>query len=46
MSLFLALALSSAAVVDYGNTQLADPRAEAQARALMGELRCVACQGH
>jgi len=45
MSLFLALALSGTAVVDYGNTQLADPRAEAQARALMGELRCVVCQG-
>ncbi|MEK9211313.1 cytochrome c-type biogenesis protein [Sphingomonas sp. 2378] len=46
MSLFLALALAAATTApDYGNTQLADPRAEAQARALMGELRCVVCQG-
>lgn len=46
MSLFLAFALAAgAAQPDYGNTQLLDPRAEAQARALMGELRCVVCQG-
>lgn len=42
----LAIALTAgAATPDYGNTQLPDPRAEAQARALMGELRCVVCQG-
>lgn len=46
MSLLLALLLSAATPsVDYGNTQLPDARAEAQARALMGELRCVVCQG-
>ncbi|WP_230481380.1 cytochrome c-type biogenesis protein [Sphingomonas sp. Leaf21] len=46
MSLFLALALAAGtAAPDYGNTQLADPHAEARARALMGELRCVVCQG-
>ncbi|MDY0959963.1 cytochrome c-type biogenesis protein [Sphingomonas sp. CFBP8993] len=46
MSLSLALLLAAAAPApDYGNTQLPDPHAEAQARALMGELRCVVCQG-
>ncbi len=46
MSLVLALALAAAAATpDLGNTQLPDPHAEAQARALMGELRCVVCQG-
>ena len=46
MSLVLALLLAAGAPApDYGNTQLPDPRAEAQARALMGELRCVVCQG-
>ncbi|MCT8001695.1 cytochrome c-type biogenesis protein CcmH [Sphingomonas sanguinis] len=46
MSLWLALALAAGTTApDYGNTQLADPRAEAQARELMGELRCVVCQG-
>ncbi|WP_433911140.1 cytochrome c-type biogenesis protein [Sphingomonas yabuuchiae] len=46
MSLSLALLLAAAPPsVDYGNIQLPDPRAEAQARALMGELRCVVCQG-
>ncbi|WP_294244014.1 cytochrome c-type biogenesis protein [uncultured Sphingomonas sp.] len=46
MSLSLALLLAAAtATPDYGNTQLPDARAEAQARALMGELRCVVCQG-
>lgn len=46
MSLFLALALAAgSAAPDLGNTQLPDPHAEAQARALMGELRCVVCQG-
>ncbi|WP_322963107.1 cytochrome c-type biogenesis protein [Sphingomonas fuzhouensis] len=46
MSLSLALLLAAGTpAVDYGNTQLPDPRAEAQARALMGELRCVVCQG-
>ncbi len=46
MSLLLALLLAAGTPApDYGNTQLPDPRAEAQARALMGELRCVVCQG-
>ncbi|WP_394662308.1 cytochrome c-type biogenesis protein CcmH [uncultured Sphingomonas sp.] len=46
MSLVLALLLAAGTPApDYGNTQLPDPRAEAQARALMGELRCVVCQG-
>ncbi|KTT95098.1 cytochrome C biogenesis protein [Sphingomonas yabuuchiae] len=46
MSLSLALLLTAAtATPDYGNMQLPDARAEAQARALMGELRCVVCQG-
>ena len=46
MSLALALLLAvGTPAPDYGNTQLPDPRAEAQARALMGELRCVVCQG-
>jgi len=46
MSLSLALLLAVAtATPDYGNTQLPDRQAEAQARALMGELRCVVCQG-
>lgn len=44
MSLLLVLLLAAPAP-DYGNTQLPDPRAEAQARELMGELRCVVCQG-
>ncbi|VVT02642.1 Cytochrome c-type biogenesis protein CcmH [Sphingomonas sp. EC-HK361] len=29
----------------FANTQLADPAKEAQARALMEELRCLVCQG-
>ncbi len=46
MSLSLALLLAAAtATPDYGNMQLPDAHAEAQARALMGELRCVVCQG-
>ena len=46
MSLILAFALEAGSTPpDLGNTQLPDPRAEAQARALMGELRCVVCQG-
>ncbi|WP_294200062.1 cytochrome c-type biogenesis protein [uncultured Sphingomonas sp.] len=46
MSLVLALLLAAGTPApDYGNTQLPDLRAEAQARALMGELRCVVCQG-
>lgn len=28
----------------YANVQLADPRAEAEARSLMAELRCLTCQ--
>lgn len=30
---------------EYADTQLADPALEAQARALMLELRCLVCQG-
>lgn len=46
MSIALALLVVAATPApDYGNTQLSDPRAEAQARALMAELRCVVCQG-
>lgn len=29
----------------YANTQLADPRKEAEAKALMETLRCIRCQG-
>ena len=29
----------------WANEQLPDPRQEAQAKALMGELRCLVCQG-
>ncbi|MBR0551951.1 cytochrome c-type biogenesis protein [Stakelama marina] len=40
-----ALADTSRPPVDYANTQLSDPRQEAQAKALMEELRCLVCQG-
>ena len=30
---------------DYANTELADPRQEAEAKALMETLRCLVCQG-
>ena len=30
---------------EYADTQLADPRREAQAKALMETLRCIVCQG-
>jgi cytochrome c-type biogenesis protein CcmH len=30
---------------DYANTQLSDPRKEAEAKALMDTLRCIVCQG-
>ena len=30
---------------EYANRQLADPRQEAQAKALMEEIRCLVCQG-
>ena len=30
---------------EYADTQLADPRQEAQARALMDTIRCLVCQG-
>jgi cytochrome c-type biogenesis protein CcmH len=29
----------------YANQQLADPKLESKARTLMGELRCIQCQG-
>ena len=47
-----ALAFASSAIADSGlpparwaNEQLPDPRQEAQAKALMEELRCLVCQG-
>ena len=48
----LALVLASPAVADsllppaeYADTQLADPRKEARAKALMETVRCLVCQG-
>ena len=48
----LALAAAAPAMADsllppahYANTQLADPRKEQQARALMETIRCLVCQG-
>ena len=48
----LALLLSAPALADsslppahWANRQLPDPRQEAQAKALMEELRCLVCQG-
>ena len=48
----LALAGAAPALADsllppahYANTQLADPRKEQQARALMETIRCLVCQG-
>lgn len=50
--LLAALAVAAPALADsnlpparHANTQLADPAKEAQARALMAELRCLVCQG-
>lgn len=40
-----ALADSNLPPARYANVQLADPAKEAQARALMAELRCLVCQG-
>ena len=40
-----ALADSSLPPAQWANRQLPDPRQEAQARALMEELRCLVCQG-
>lgn len=40
-----ALADSNLPPARYANVQLADPAKEAQARALMEELRCLVCQG-
>lgn len=52
LALPVALAIATPALADsnlpparYANTQLADPAKEAQARALMEELRCLVCQG-
>ena len=46
MSIALALMLAaSAPAARYADVQLADPAKEAAARALMGELRCLVCQG-
>lgn len=45
MSLLLALSLTAVAPVDLGYSQLPDPAREAQAAALMAELRCLVCQG-
>jgi cytochrome c-type biogenesis protein CcmH len=40
-----ALADSNLPPAHYANRQLADPRQEAEAKALMEELRCLVCQG-
>ena len=40
-----ALAQSSMPEARYANTQLQDPRQEAEAKALMETLRCLVCQG-
>ncbi|MFN3388005.1 MAG: cytochrome c-type biogenesis protein [Allosphingosinicella sp.] len=40
-----ALAQSSMPQARYANTQLDDPRKEAEAKALMETLRCLVCQG-
>jgi cytochrome c-type biogenesis protein CcmH len=40
-----AFAESSLPPSHYADTQLSDPRQEAQAKALMAELRCLVCQG-
>lgn len=40
-----ALAETPLAPSRLANTQLADPAREAEARVLMGELRCLVCQG-
>ncbi len=48
LALFLAqpaLADSSLPAAEWANRQLPDPRQEAQAKALMEELRCLVCQG-
>ena len=52
LALILALALAAPALADsdlpparWANEQLPDPRQEAQAKALMEELRCLVCQG-
>lgn len=40
-----ALAQSQLPPAEYADTQLPDPRQEAQAKALMETLRCIVCQG-
>jgi cytochrome c-type biogenesis protein CcmH len=40
-----ALAESLIPPAEYSDTQLADPRQEAKAKALMETLRCIVCQG-
>ena len=40
-----ALADSDLPPARWANEQLADPRQEAEAKTLMGELRCLVCQG-
>lgn len=44
---FLLLPLNAVAHAqqDYGNTELADPAREREAKALMDTIRCVVCQG-
>lgn len=44
-ALMLAGGGAAAPVRDLANTQLPDPAEEARARVLMGELRCLVCQG-
>ncbi|WP_265562571.1 cytochrome c-type biogenesis protein [Sphingomicrobium arenosum] len=45
MSLALLPLLLAAATPDYAHVQIEDPRAEAEAHALMRELRCLTCEG-
>lgn len=45
MSAVLALLAAVATPAPYAYVQLRDPAQEAQARALMAELRCLVCQG-
>jgi len=45
VSLLLALSLAAGTPADLGYSQIPDPAREAQAAALMAELRCLVCQG-
>lgn len=43
--LLLAAAAGASAPAPYANVQLSDPAQEAEARTLMGAIRCLVCQG-